>query len=356
MKFGEFIMFRVLKSVSAAAVLTLVPVVAHAVTIETVPVGNPGNAADTELMNDGTTGYGAVSYNYNIGKTEVTNSQYVGFLNAVAASDPYGLYNEFMEFTSQGGITRSGSSGSYTYAVRSDAAGQGPGGSDYTYGDKPVVWVSWYDSIRFANWLHNGQGSGDTETGAYTLLGGTPTPTNGNSITRNSGAMWFLPSEDEWYKAAYHKNDGVTGNYWNYSTSTNTVPNNNLPSADTGNSANFFDDSSGVGIFTTGNTNYPLTDAGAYALSDSPYGTFDQGGNMREWNEDPVSSSSSRSVRGGYWFLFSSRLAASYRHLNIHPTNENLPFGFRVASIPEPTTCGLALVALCLAMSGRRAF
>ncbi len=72
-------------------------------------------------------------------------------------------------------------------------------------GDKPVNYVSWYDSIRFANWLNNGQGTGDTETGAYTLLGGTPTPSNGVSITRNAGATWFLPSEDEWYKAAYHQ-------------------------------------------------------------------------------------------------------------------------------------------------------
>ncbi|MCH7751365.1 MAG: SUMF1/EgtB/PvdO family nonheme iron enzyme [Planctomycetes bacterium] len=352
-------MFRVLKSVCAAAVLTLVPVVAHAVTIETVPVGNPGNAADTEVMNDGTTRYGSVSYAYRIGTTEVTNSQYAEFLNAVAASDPYGLYNEFMGIFSLGGITRSSSSGSYSYAVKPDSIGNGPGGvdgNDYTYGGKPVVWVSWYDSIRFANWLHNGQGSGDTETGAYTLLGGTRTPTNGNSITRNSGAKWFLPSEDEWYKAAYHKNDGVTGNYWNYPTSTNTVPNNNLPSADTGNSANFFDDSSGVGIFTTGNTSYPLTDAGAYAISDSSYGTFNQGGNMREWSETQTGLFFRRVVRGGSWFHLSFHMAASYRWVNIHPTNENLPFAFRVASIPEPTTCTLALAALCLAMSRRRAF
>ena len=72
-------------------------------------------------------------------------------------------------------------------------------------GDKPVNFVSWYDAIRFANWLNNGQGDGDTETGAYTLLGGTPTPSNGSSITRNPGATWFLPSEDEWYKAAYYQ-------------------------------------------------------------------------------------------------------------------------------------------------------
>ena len=44
--------------------------------------------------------------------------------------------------------------------------------------DHPVNFETWYDTIRFANWLNNGQDSGDTETGAYTLgtlgAGGIP--------------------------------------------------------------------------------------------------------------------------------------------------------------------------------------
>ncbi|MEO2045327.1 MAG: SUMF1/EgtB/PvdO family nonheme iron enzyme, partial [Pirellulales bacterium] len=200
--------------------------IAQAVTIDTIPVGNAGNAG--EVQSQGT--FGGVYYNYRIGKTEVKNAQYTEFLNAVADSDPYGLYNSAMGEDTRGGITRSGAPSSYTYAVKPNAVGQGPGGSDYTYSDKPVVFVSWYDSIRFANWLHNGQGSGVTEEGAYTLLGGTPIPSNGLSITRNSGASWFLPSENEWYKAAYHKNDGVTGNYWDYPTAIDTMPNNNTTS------------------------------------------------------------------------------------------------------------------------------
>ena len=83
-----------------------------------------------------------------------------------------------------GGITRSGLDGSYRYAAVTGRE------------DKPVNWVSWYDSIRFANWLNNGQGSGDTETGAYTLgsLGAGGVPTSGSTIVRNPGAQWFLPS------------------------------------------------------------------------------------------------------------------------------------------------------------------
>ena len=59
------------------------------ITIDTVPIGNPGNA------NDPTTGnlYGGVAYNYSIGKYDVTVGQYTAFLNAVAATDTYGLYN-----------------------------------------------------------------------------------------------------------------------------------------------------------------------------------------------------------------------------------------------------------------------
>ncbi len=140
-----------------------------------------------------------MGYDYLIGTYEVTNAQYAEFLNAKAASDPLGLYNTSMgdpstnsTFVGHGGITRSGSSGSYSYSA---IAGRG---------DMPVNYVSFYDSLRFANWLNNGQGSGDTETGAYTLLGGTAAPSNGMTVTRNAGATIFLTSENEWYKAAYY--------------------------------------------------------------------------------------------------------------------------------------------------------
>ena len=256
------------------------------VTFDFAHIGNAGNAG--ELSGSGAGGFGpdaivgAVGYNYAISKTEVTNAQYVEFLNSVAATDTYGLYNTNMSSSTRAGITRSGSSGSYSYAVKANAAGAGPGGADYTYADKPVVYVSWYDSVRFTNWLHNGQGAGDTETGAYTLLGGTPTPSNGLSVTRNSGAQYWLPSEDEWYKAAYHDaSAGLAGTYFDYAIGTDTDPDNSLPSVDSGNSANYWD-----GGFTH-NYSYPLTDVGAYGLSASPYGTFDQSGNALGMERNP---------------------------------------------------------------------
>ena len=96
-----------------------------------------------------------------ISKTEVTNSQHTEFLNAVAATDTNALYNTGMA-SGRGGITRSGSPGSFTYSA---IAGRE---------DMPVNWVTFYDALRFANWLHNGQPTGGqdnttTENGAYTI-------------------------------------------------------------------------------------------------------------------------------------------------------------------------------------------
>jgi sulfatase modifying factor 1 len=79
---------------------------AGAVTMEWVTVGDPGNAADTAVMNDHTTGYGSVSYAYRISKYEVTNAQYAEFLNAVASSNDFaGLYDAQMSGP-QGGIVQ----------------------------------------------------------------------------------------------------------------------------------------------------------------------------------------------------------------------------------------------------------
>ena len=165
---------------------------AYAVEIEWTWSVNSGNASDY-------TGFGSVGYQYGIGRYEVTNAQYAEFLNAVAATDSYSLYNPNMGGSTHGGITQSGSPGSYTYGLK---AGMG---------NKPVVFVSFWDSLRFANWLHNGQPTGaqdttTTEDGAYTLDGYTGD--DGSWIERNYGATIFLPSEDEWYKAAYF--DGST--------------------------------------------------------------------------------------------------------------------------------------------------
>jgi sulfatase modifying factor 1 len=292
----------------------------HGITIETVPIGNVGNAGDTRYA-----GVGSVTQFFAIGKTEVTNEQYVAMLNAVAASDPYGLYNTNMAALPWGGIVRIGLSGHYGYTIKSPALSGG-----YTYDRKPVVYVSYGDVIRFANWLHNGQPTGaensaTTEDGAYTLNGATSDAAL-VSVTRNANARWWLPSENEWYKAAYFNPN--TASYFEYPTSSNSVPNNNLPSSDTANSVNY-----DTNHYTTGNSNYPMTDAGAYSLSISPFGTHDQGGNVFEWNERLLSGAF-RAIRGGSWSYTSADLQASSTRSR-YPTDENSDVGFRIASIPD---------------------
>lgn len=315
-----------MKYVLALILAGTLPLGVRALTIDLVTVGNPGNPAE---INGGV--FGGVSSTYRMGKTEVTNAQYVDFLNAKAATDPYSLFNTQMGSFSQGGITRSGVSGSYTYAVKADATNVEPDFGTYSYGNKPVVYVSWFDAIRFANWMHNGQGSGDTETGAYTIVGGA-TPTNSDSIVRNAGAKWYLPTENQWYKAAYYSGSGSV--YFDYPTSSDSLPTNVLPAVETGNSANYVDGA----IFTTGNSSYPMTPVGAYTQSDSAYGTLDQGGNAAEWTET-LSSSGHRVRRGGSWNQSASLMSSVSRETPF----DNLEFsmtGFRLAAISLSTVPG----------------
>ena len=57
----------------------------------------------------------------------------------------------------------------------------------------PVTYIGFLEAARFANWLHNGQGNGSTETGAYDISDG---------IKRQPDARYWIPTENEWYKAA----------------------------------------------------------------------------------------------------------------------------------------------------------
>lgn len=309
---------------SAKAVLPPPP---SSITIATVPVGNVGNTADS-------TTYGAVSYVYNIGKYEVTAGQYKDFLNAVAKTDTYGLYNTTMSRTDYGsGITRSGSSGTYVYAV-ADA-----------FINRPVNYVSYWDACRFANWLGNGQGSSSTETGAYTL---TSSGIADNTITRNATATWAVTSEDEWYKAAYYKGSGTNTGYWTYPTKSDVAPGQDMTDA-FGNNANYYTSPYAWPIDSDKYT----TVVGEFQDSASPYGTFDQGGNVWEWNE--AISGSYRGLRGGSFDFDVDNLQAAYRSDN-YPPDELSSVGFRVSQIPEPATMSLlALGGIATLIRRRRA-
>lgn len=291
-----------------------------AITIETVPIDNPGNSSDPA------TGYGGVPYSYRIGKFDVTNAQYAEFLNS---KDPTGanylkLWSNGMAIPGRGGIDLdAGNTDGSKYVLI-------PGAQDH-----PVNYVTWYGAIRFANWLNNGQGNGDTETGAYTLLHDRspipiPIPSNGLIITRNAGAKEFLPSENEWYKAAYF--NPLSSSYFQYPMSSDTTPISSTPTS----LPNHVNYNNAVG---------GPSDVGAYAGTSSPYGAFDMGGSVFQWNEALVGDSY-RSLRGGSFDYDSSYLLSSFRG-NGEPDfgNFNSNYGFRVATIPEPITAMLAIVA-----------
>ncbi|HOW72228.1 MAG TPA: SUMF1/EgtB/PvdO family nonheme iron enzyme [Phycisphaerae bacterium] len=332
--------FLIVSSTTLANVFDMPP---GFVNLETVPVGNPGNAADMRYnLDQRPEGFGRVDYTYNIGKYEVTAGQYCEFLNKVAATDTYFLYDELMERTRYRagcGISRSGLSGHYTYSV------------DAAFSNRPVNCVTYGDACRFANWLHNGQptgaqGTGTTESGAYALDGHGPD--DDRTIQRTVGWKWAVTSEDEWYKAAYHKNDGVTGNYWDFPTSSDTAPGQDMADV-SGNNANLY---TAPYVYPI---NYPTdwfytTVVGEFQNSDSPYGTFDQGGNVSELNESIIVEQEPwdwfRGLRGGSFHRYEGLpyLHAGWRCVFNGVEDEMI--GFRVVQVPEPAT--MAILALGL--------
>lgn len=292
------------------------------ITIPTVFIGNSGNTGDTRVMTtDGTTGYGAVGHLYNIGTHEVTAGQYTAFLNAVARTDTNGLYDPAMASAPFGcGIAQSGSSGNYTYSVNGLTV------------NRPVNHVTFWDAARFANWLHNGQPTGPqngstTEDGAYTL---TESGIAANTVVRNPGWQWAVSSEDEWYKAAYYKRGGTNAGYWLYPTGTDTLPGND-PADPSGNNANHY---TGSGAYPIANPFF-ITLVGEFQNSASPFGTFDQGGNVWEWS-DSIISGTLRCFRGSSFSEFDvGRLPSDFR-AGIAPVLEGIDLGFRVS---QTTTC-----------------
>jgi len=294
----------VLRTLRLVVLLIAFPASAE-VTFEWATIGDPGNACDPPVPPFYNC-IGSVSETYRISKYEVTNAQYVEFLNAVAASDPNQLYDPDMEVVLPG-ITRSGSSGSYSYSVI-------PGRED-----KPVNHVSFWDAARFANWLHNGQPTGaqgysTTERGAYYL---TPEDVANNTVAREPDAAFFIPNVEEWYKAAYYDTDAKV--YFDYPAGSDTQTTCAMPgpAANTANCGEVLND---------------FTDVGSYTGAASPNGTFDQGGNVWEWNES-VFIAEERGLIGGNSFLDAPFFDAAQNEVGFVADGSGSALGFRVGSV-----------------------
>ncbi len=314
-------------ALSSLSILFAASVAVATVTIEWVEVGDPGNAGEIAGVTAGGFGAdricGAVDHAYRMDRFEVTNGQYIEFLNAVAViDDPHQLFEAedpggFGGMDGPyGGIQRLGSPPAYLYRAKN---------GDPLWLTKPVHFIGCYDALRFANWLHNSQPVGrqdasTTEDGAYDM-------SLGAGVVRKPGARVFLPNEDEWYKAAYYKGGGTNAGYWNYPTRSDLPPVGELPpgrAAPPG-SANY--EYNGYEVV---GPPYYAVDVGAYTLSAGPYGTHNQAGNVHEWIEDAVDGG--RGLHGGGWPSSDPGFAAN-RAFGYPPEGTiYLHTGFRLAS------------------------
>lgn len=294
------------------------------VTYQQVTIANPSNE------NDPTTGFGRVDYVYKMGKYHVTIGQYTEFLNAVATTDTYSLYNSNMtNLINVAGIRRTGAQGSYSYSVMDN---------DGSSADRPITSITWFNAARFANWMSNGQPTGlqistTTENGVYNLNGaisGASIAKNTTNPNTDAAPLFYIPEENEWYKAAFY--DAGAQAYYRFATQSNDIPGNTAGSST--NQANFISDETGYPIthsfsFST-SVNY-LTNVGAFTNSGSYYGTFDQNGNAWEWTTKNQGGHLSLPLRGGAYTSSPFVLASSYSLytlLNIISPN----VGMRLAS------------------------
>jgi formylglycine-generating enzyme required for sulfatase activity len=269
------------------------------INIDFVTIGNAGNTADTVVMNDGTTGYGAVSSNYRIGKYEVTNTQWNAFTAAAGAptGNPSTAYDANAYFTGA---------------------------------QQPTNMVSWYEAAQFCNYLT----SGNKYSGAYKFdISGNFQEIDRVSSISTYGTTYVIPTENEWYKAAYFKPNG--SGYSLYANGTSTAP------------------IDGVNSNYGWAIGYPGSPWNITNGTQEQNGTFDMMGNVWEWNETLIGSN--RGLRGGsyhdYRYAYSGDLflRSSSRISGSYPYSEGYALGFRVASVPEPATIilfSLGLVVL----------
>lgn len=270
---------------------------ANTFTIDFVNIGNAGNAGDIPRP---TTRYGAVLYEYRTGVFEISQ-------NDITRAVANGLDN----------VT----AGAWT-------------------GNRPAANINWYEAAAFVNWLNISTGKQAAYNLSWNGTGwsmalwstGNAWTVGGTNLFRHKNAHYFLPSENEWYKAAYYSPSG--SNYFLYATGSDSSP------TAVGNGTN-----SGTAVYDQLFRQGPASVGEAGGLS--PYGTMGQNGNILEWTESNFVSpnnnpAGSRVLRGGQWsgggIDISNRFTGG-------PADGLENVGFRVAAVPEPSTYALLILA-----------
>jgi sulfatase modifying factor 1 len=281
-----------------------------------VTVEAAGNAANTN-------GRGAVGYDFNIQEMEVTNAQYVTFLNSVdpTGSNTLGLYNSSMTSSFRGGILNSGSTNGARYLSKNEFA------------NRPVNFVSWNDAARFVNWVATSGTS--TETGAYQMSSSTPN-------TRLAGAKFWLPSQDEWYKAAFYNPTSSSYNLYATGSSVNGSSPALTVGTLSGSSSVITNPSATTVVYANNGVAIGLTAAVGTSGGKSSFGAFDMNGNVWELTDTSGSAGQVLMYGGGYGQALSVLSATSVaNNLSVsRSTYENQGVGFRIAAVavPEPST------------------
>jgi len=268
---------------------------ANQFTMDFVTIGNPGNAADTTGSPNPA---GSVGYTYDIGKFEVSEDMITKY-NA-----NFGTANNLV--------------------ITQDGRGT----------NKPATSITWNEAARLINWLNTSTGN----QAAYKFASGSDIAANielwtsgeagydVNNKYRNSFAKYVLPSNNEWYKAAYYDpNKSGGAGYWDYATGSDIAP--TAVAGGTGSGSAVFNGQSGPA---------DVNNAGGL----SPYGVMGLGGNVWEWLEIYLadgSGSSPREFRGGSYTDESNNISSSAL-INLGPSFQNINIGFRVASLPSSST------------------
>lgn len=293
---------------------------ANQFTIDFASIGNPGNPADNNFH--GTAG--TVDYIYRMGKFEVSRDM----VSKANAEGDLGLTLWDMSFVTGG-----------------------------TRPNMPASGLTWNQAARFINWLNESKGfspaykfnsqpgdAGYDPDANISLWEPSDPGYDASNLFRNSLAHYFLPSRDEWYKAAYYdpSANGGTGGYWDYPIGSDRPPLAIVSGTDPETAV--YANSQIVGPAD-------ITQAGGL----SPYGLMGMGGNIAEWHETEIDllnddGSANRMYRGGHWSPSSTIILSVDSQFNEEPSvfvrTVGFDVGFRVASIeniPEPSSLLLIL-------------